>query len=244
MEKRRILVVEDERPILDGLVDVFTFHGYEVDGVSDGAVALEYALTRSYDLIVLDVMLPSLDGFSVCNELRERNRTTPVIMLTARTSEEDLVNGLKIGADDYIAKPFSIRELVVRVEALLRRSYGDSSRERFIELSPDIVIDCLNLTGSAVGDRVVSEDALSYTRREVELLRYLLKHHDRPVPRGELLSAIWGYARGSEIETRTVDIHIAKLRKKIERDPKDPEHLVTVRGEGYKLHRAAFRNRR
>lgn len=241
--KKRILIVEDEKPILDGLADLFTFHGYAVDSALDGKQGLSMALADRYDLIVLDVMLPSLDGFSVCNELRSRDRSTPIVMLTAKSSEDDIITGLSLGADDYVAKPFSVRELVLRVEAILRRTNGDENRERYIRLRGRMIIDGFNLNGSWEG-RSSGSEALEFTRREFDILRHLLRHSDRPVGRGELLQEIWGYQRASEIETRTVDIHIAKLRKKIEPDPKEPSFLVTVRGEGYKLLEAEFASAR
>lgn len=237
--KRRILIVEDERPILEGLVDLFTFHGYEVESSQEGRQGLDLALSRRYDLIILDVMLPGMDGFAVCNALRAKNRTVPILMLTAKSSEEDIITGLSLGADDYVAKPFSIRALVLRVEAILRRTAGDEAGERYIRIADRLLIDGANLV-SAGGAATGGPAPIEFTRREFELLRYLLKHSDRPVSRGELLREIWGYERASEIETRTVDIHIAKLRKKIEAEPKNPEVLVTVRGEGYRLQQASF----
>lgn len=231
--KRRILIIEDETAILTGLVDLFVFHGYDVESSSDGKEGLKKALTGRYDLIILDVMLPSMDGFTVCNEIRRNDKATPIVMLTAKTAEEDLVNGLSLGADDYVAKPFSIRALVLKVEAILRRTLGDAQSERYLHLGTSLVIDTMNLVS-------VRGVATEFTRREVEILRYLLKNSDRPVHRAELLDEIWGYAKASEIETRTVDIHIAKLRKKIEPAGKEPMFLVTLRGEGYKLHHAHF----
>ena len=237
--KRRILVVEDEAPILHGLEDLFTFHGYEVKSAADGREGLRLALEGEFDLIVLDVMLPSMDGFTVCNEIRSRNRRVPIIMLTAKSTEDDIITGLSLGADDYMAKPFSVRELVLRVEAILRRTAGDVEAERILTLADSLVIDCATLQGQPLAGATV----IAFTRREVEILRYLLRHQDRPVSRGELLEAIWGYRKATEIETRTVDIHIAKLRKKIEKEGREPAFLVTVRGEGYRLLNASFGGR-
>jgi len=239
MTKRRLLIIEDERAILDGLVDLFVFHGYEVDSANDGKLGLDKACTGQYDLIILDVMLPTMDGFAVCNEIRSKDRTTPIVMLTAKTSEEDMITGLSLGADDYVAKPFSIRALVLRVEAILRRSLGDATSDRYLKLGDTLFIDSANLV-SVTRDLAQINDALEFTRREVEILRYLIKHSDRPVHRAELLEEIWGYKRATEIETRTVDIHVAKLRKKIEPDAKNPTYLATVRGEGYKLNLGSF----
>ena len=227
--KHKILIVEDEEPILKGLVDVFVYHGFEVDSAMDGKLGLEKGLSGNYDLIVLDVMLPELDGYSVCNQIRSVDREQPIVMLTAKSSEEDIIQGLTLGADDYISKPFSVTELVLRVEAVLRRSNKLLRQERYLPVG-SLKIDTANLVAqSADGSE------LSFTRREVDILLYLQKHSDRPVPRGELLVEVWGYSKASRIETRTVDIHIAKLRRKIEPDPKQPRYLVTLRGEGYKL---------
>ena len=227
--KRRLLVVEDEHAIRAGLIDVFVFHGYEVEASADGHEGLELALSGRFDLILLDVMLPSMNGFDVCEAIRERDRRLPIILLTAKVGDDDIVNGLRLGADDYVAKPFGVQELVLRVEAVLRRAHGDTTALRHLEIGQSVRIDCENLDGKVDGLNV------TFTRREIEILRYLEHHHDRPVPREELLSEVWGYARNLDIETRTVDIHIAKLRRKLERDPKQPERLVTVRTAGYRL---------
>ena len=228
--KRRILIIEDEEPIRNGLLDLFVFHGYEVDSADDGAEGLAKARRGQYDLILLDIMLPSLDGFTVCNKIRENDRKQPVIMLTAKTSEEDIINGLTLGADDYIAKPFSVRELVLRSDAVLRRAESETETNRHLAIGTGS-IDTLGLTGSFSAE----EPAIAFTRREVEIIAYLLKHRDRPVSRDELLAGVWNYANPESMDTRTVDIHMAKLRKKIELDPKQPKRIVTVRGEGYRL---------
>ena len=227
--KPRILVVEDEAAIRDGLADVLVYHGYRVDAVADGHEGLRKALSGQYDLLLLDVMLPGRDGFAICNEVRQADRDQPIIMLTAKTSDDDIVNGLALGADDYIAKPFSIAELVLRVKAVLRRSRAGVALEAAIRLEGDIEIDTRNLNGRRGAETLV------FTRREIEILLYLQQHADRPVSRDELLTRVWGYDRTAEIETRTVDIHVAKLRRKIEPDAKEPRNLVTVRGAGYRL---------
>lgn len=235
--KRRILIIEDEKPILEGLIDLFTYHGYEALGAGDGRSGLDLALREKFDIIILDVMLPELDGFAVCNAIRAQDRTTPILMLTAKTAEEDLVTGLSLGADDYVAKPFSIRALVLRVEAILRRTLGDCDEQRFLRIGESLLIDTANLVGTFCAGHSGSAE---FTRREVEILCYLQQHHDRPVSRAELLEQIWGYQRAGAIETRTVDIHIAKLRKKIEPDAKCPNYLATIRGEGYRLLHCSF----
>lgn len=227
--KIRILVVEDEAAIRAGLTDVLVYHGYAVDEVSDGPTGLEKALTGAFDLVLLDIMLPGLDGYEICNRIRSVDREQPIIMLTAKTSDEDIVQGLSLGADDYVAKPFSVTQLVLRIQAVLRRSKAGLALQNHIRLGDDVEIDTLNLSGSR------GAEDLAFTRREVEILQYLGAHPDRPVSRDELLSKVWGYARNLDIETRTVDIHIAKLRRKIEQNPSVPRYLITVRGAGYRL---------
>ncbi|HKJ50246.1 MAG TPA: response regulator transcription factor [Gammaproteobacteria bacterium] len=224
-KKARLLIVEDEAAIRSGLVDVFVYHGFEVETADNGNDGLRLALGGNYDLILLDVMLPGIDGFEICNRIRQQDRQQPVIMLTAKSSDEDIVQGLTLGADDYVAKPFSVTQLVLRVQAVLRRSGLDEIATREIRLNNGLVIDTENMSA---GDKV-------FTRREMDLLRYLARQADRPVAREELLARVWGYANHLEIETRTVDIHIAKLRRKIEADPSSPQSIVTVRGAGYRL---------
>ena len=231
MNKRpvNILVVEDEEAIRSGLIDVFVFHGYEVDSAATGPEGLEKALTGKFDLILLDIMLPGMDGYQICNEIRNQDRDQPIIMLTAKTSDEEIIQGLKLGADDYVAKPFSIQQLLLRVEAVLRRSQLGIEQARTISLANDVQIDTENLSGQN------GAETLTFTKREVEVISYLAANSSRPVSREELLTKVWGYAKNLEIETRTVDIHIAKIRRKIEADPKQPANLVTVRGAGYRL---------
>jgi DNA-binding response OmpR family regulator len=227
--KIRLLIVEDEEAIRTGLMDVFVYHGYDVDFAADGPQGLDKALSGRFDLVLLDVMLPGMDGFEICNRIRAQDRDQPVIMLTAKGTDEDIIQGLSLGADDYVAKPFSVAQLVLRVQAVLRRSRIGTENETTIRLGEDVEIDCRNLLGKR------NDETLSFTRREVELLQYLQRNCERPVPRDELLAKVWGYARNLDIETRTVDIHIAKLRRKIEPDPVQPRYLVTVRGAGYRL---------
>lgn len=222
-----LLIVEDEPAILEGLIYLFSHQGFDVTSEQDGQAGLDTALAGSFDCILLDVMLPSLDGFSICNKIREVSRDQAIIMLTAKNTEEDIITGLTLGADDYIAKPFSVQELLLRVKTILRRS-GRSEKHETLNLGDDVVIDCVHLTGNVFGKEQL------FTRREIDILQYLHKH-ERPISRSELLTKIWGYDEPSEIDTRTVDIHIAKLRKKIEFKPSAPSLLVTFRGEGYKL---------
>jgi two-component system response regulator RegX3 len=165
--KPRLLVVEDEAAIRNGLVDVFLFHGYQVEAVGDGPGGLHKALSGHYDLVLLDVMLPGLDGFQVCERIREHDRDQPLIMLTARGSDEDVIRGLSLGADDYVAKPFSVTQLVLRVQAVLRRTRVDGDAIERLRFGNDAEVDLRNLCGRRGGEPV------AFTRREIALLRYL-----------------------------------------------------------------------
>jgi len=227
--KIKLLIIEDEEAIRSGLMDLFVYHGYAVDYAEEGRVGLEKGLSGAFDLILLDVMLPGINGFEICERIREKDREQPIIMLTAKSSDEEIIQGLSLGADDYVAKPFSVAQLVLRVQAVLRRSRVVQSQQQTITLGEDVELDVLNLCARA-GSRT-----LTFTRREMEILQYLHANAERPVSRGELLNKVWGYARDLDLETRTVDIHIAKLRRKIEPDSANPRFLVTVRGAGYRL---------
>ncbi|MFT5171958.1 MAG: DNA-binding response OmpR family regulator [Gammaproteobacteria bacterium] len=227
--KMRILIVEDEPAIRSGLEDVFVYHGYEVESAADGADGYSQACSGRFDLLLLDVMLPSMNGFEICDRIRSIDREQAIIMLTARTGDDDIIEGLKLGADDYIAKPFSVQQLVLRVEAVLRRSRVGVEQARTLALGDLVSIDVHNLTGQR------GDDTLSFTRREMDMLLYLAANSDRAVARDELLNKVWGYAKNLDLETRTVDIHVAKLRRKIEPDASVPRFLLTVRGAGYRL---------
>jgi len=232
-----ILIVEDEASIRVGLVDVLIYHGFDVDYAEEGFSGLEKALTREYDLILLDVMLPNLDGFEICKQIRESEKTQqlghkgeqPIIMLTAKSTDEDIINGLTLGADDYVAKPFSVSQLILRIKAVLRRTLTEQAPLKLIKLDDNRSVDLQNLTINIDGN------SLPFTKREVEVMAFLHTNNERPVSREELLSAVWGYSKELDIETRTVDIHIARIRRKIEIDPKHPNFLITVRGAGYRL---------
>jgi len=225
-EKADILVIEDDPALLRGLMDVLVFNGYGVRGAADGRDGLQAALERPADLVLLDLMLPGLDGLAVCRALRARRPNQPVIMITARGSEDDIVAGFKAGADDYIPKPFSLRELMVRVEALLRRA-GKPTAGQNVQLG-GIRFDAQQLTAEACGRTV------EITRREMDLVAYFHRHAGRIVTRGELLTEVWHYADAA-IETRTVDIHMLKLRRKIAELSGEERLIATVRGEGYRL---------
>jgi len=232
--KANILIIEDEEAIRNGLIDVLIFHGFSTDFAADGNTGLDKALTGKFDLILLDVMLPGMDGFAICEAIRKEDREQPIIMLTAKTGDEDIIQGLQLGADDYVAKPFSIAQLILRIQAVLRRSGITQETDHIIELGSTkkknyIQIDTRNLSANK------DNKDIHFTRREMDILLYLSNNTDRPVPRDELLNKIWGYAKNLDLETRTVDIHVAKLRRKMENDPSNPCHLVTVRGAGYRL---------
>jgi DNA-binding response OmpR family regulator len=224
--KARILVIEDDPALRRGLADVLVFNGYEVQAVGDGQEGLQTALGQPADLVLLDLMLPSLDGLSVCREIRRRRPNQPVVMLTAKGAEDDIVAGFQAGADDYIPKPFSLRELLVRVEAVLRRA-GKNLGDREVVWN-GILFDGRNLRAEYGGR------AVELTRREMDIIVYLQRHSARIVSKRELLTEVWQYADAG-IETRTVDIHVLKLRKKMAELAGDAPLIDTVRGEGYRL---------
>jgi DNA-binding response OmpR family regulator len=224
----RLLIVEDEVALAEGLKDNFEIEGYEVLLAHDGEAGLNLAKSERPDIIILDVMMPKMSGFDVCKELRGSGDQTPIIMLTARTEEVDRILGLELGADDYVAKPFSMRELVARVKAVLRRQPGKKSKNIKIEDIGKIRIDF---------DHYLAYDRdgnqIDMTFKEFEILKFFQQNKDKTVSRDELLDKVWGY----EIypTSRTVDNHIVKLRKKIEQDPEHPKHILTVYGIGYKF---------
>ena len=224
--KARILVVEDDPALLRGLLDVLVYNGYEVKGVEDGGRGLDAGLKEAFDLILLDVMLPTLDGFSICKEVRKKKPGQGIIIITAKGSEDDIVTGFNAGADDYISKPFSLREVMVRVEAVLRRT-GKNPGDVEIRFR-DIFFDGKNLIAE------YQNQTLELTRKEMDIIAYLHRHRDRIVSKKELLTEVWQYA-DADIETRTVDIHMLKLRKKIALLIGDAPFVNTIRGEGYRL---------
>jgi two-component system alkaline phosphatase synthesis response regulator PhoP len=221
----RLLVVEDDPAILTGLVDLLERERFEVLTARDGAAGLKRGLKEEVDLIVLDVLLPKLDGFEVCRRLRADNVTIPILMLTAKTQEADKVMGLERGADDYVTKPFGVAELVARVKALLRRSGGPDGTGAFV--FSDTEVDF----GSRRVKRSGREVAL--TARQFDLLRYLIRHRGRVITREELLRRVWGY--DDPPVTRTVDAHMAALRSHLEPRPARPKHFLGVRSVGYRF---------
>ena len=224
---QNILIVEDEVDLALGVRDALMHAGFRADVVHDGKVALEYLRKGSYDLVVLDLMLPGMNGLDLLRELRKDRQDTRVLILTAMSSEEDLLQGFQAGADDYLAKPCSPRELVARVEAQFRRRAIDSQPPPRMELPGGISVDLARLEVHRDGQ------VLPLTPREGDILEYLVRHRDRVVTRDDLLLDVWHY-RSANVETRTVDIHIVGLRRKVEPDPAKPTLIQTVRGKGYR----------
>ncbi|HUS27645.1 MAG TPA: response regulator transcription factor [Kofleriaceae bacterium] len=219
----RILVVEDEASLREGIVDLLEGDGHQVTAVGDGAAGAEIGMRDPFELVLLDLMLPKLDGMEVCRRLRAARPGMPILMLTARGSEDDKVRGLVEGADDYVTKPFSARELLARIRVLGRRVQpGESLDEVQID---GAVIDLARMT-VVRGDKRVA-----LTPREVGIVRWLHRHQDRVVTRAELLEQVFGQ-RG-DLQTRAVDMAIAVLRKKLEADPQNPTLIVSVKGAGY-----------
>jgi two-component system alkaline phosphatase synthesis response regulator PhoP len=224
--RRRVLLVEDEESLVVTLRDRLLSEGYAVDVAGDGETALELGAKALVDLIVLDVALPRKNGFDVCRDLRGRGVQTPVLMLTARGQVIDRVLGLKLGADDYLTKPFDMSELLARLEALLRRSRTAAGGTDVFVFS-DVRVDFR-------GAVVLRDGApVDLSGLELKLLRYFVEHRGMLLTRDELLEKVWGYE--AMPVTRTVDVHVASLRQKLERNPSRPEHIVTVHGLGYKF---------
>jgi DNA-binding response OmpR family regulator len=222
----RILIIEDETPMRTALADVLEGEGYRPLTAADGEIGLRKAIEEKPDLILLDIMMPKLDGFEVCAELRRLGHGTPVLMLTAKGQVEDRVAGLDVGADDYLVKPFSTEELLARVRALLRRSRKQGHAPRKLKLG-DVEIDLARQTASR------GRKPIHLTAKEFSMLRLMAEAEGEPVSREKFLDVVWGYA--SFPTTRTVDNHIASLRGKIEKNPETPRWLKTVHGVGYRL---------
>ena len=225
---KRILVIEDDPAIRRGLTDALGFAGYGTIAVGEGAAGRQTALDAEYDLLLLDLVLPGCDGLEILRAVREIRPTQPVIILTARGSEDDRVAGLRLGSDDYIVKPFSVRELLARVEAVLRRSPERPCAVRRLEFAGG--------TADLERREVRFEDGgrIDLSEREHQLLVYLAHHAGRAVSRDEILTRVWGLDPAG-IVTRTIDMHIARLREKLRDDPERPRIVLTVRGRGYML---------
>lgn len=226
--KKRILIVEDEEGIRMALEDDFLYEGYEVATAADGLAGLDLASNGMFDMIILDIMLPGMNGFDVCRKLRHGGVDTPIIMLTAKGQEIDRVVGLEMGADDYVTKPFSPRELQARVKAVLRRTSSQGVMDsgdifKFRTLEVDFMQYECRKNGTGV----------SLTTHEFDILKYLVENRGRVIGRNELLDAVWG--EDVIVSPRTIDTHMANLRKKVEDDPGDPHLIISVRGVGYKI---------
>ena len=222
----KVLIIEDEPNMVLGLKDSCEYEGYEVAVARNGKEGLEKATTEKPDIILLDVMLPLMSGIDVCRTLRTRGIETPILMLTARSQEIDKVIGLEVGADDYVTKPFSIKELLARIRAHLRRA-----TKQVVDIE-SFSFGNVELNFKKYAARKGGE-ALDLSAREFEILRYLIRHRGEIVTRDQLLDEVWGY-RSTPV-TRTVDNHIARLRQKIEQDPSEPQHIITVHRLGYRF---------
>ena len=222
--KKVVLIVEDEPAMIRLLQDNFLYEGYDTLLAKDGDAALEMALNSAPDLILLDIMLPKLNGLSVCRELRERGLRTPILMLSVRDLEQDKITGLKIGADDYLTKPFSVKELMARAEAVLRRAKRESFGAYHFG---DVELNFVSFTATKRGLPI------ELSPREFEILRYMIDNRGRVISRTEMLGRIWGYS--GSLHTRTVDSHIANLRQKLEDLPSNPTYIQTVHRIGYKF---------
>ena len=225
--KEKILIIEDEEDLVKGLKLNLADEGYEVDWAADGEEGLRKALEEQPQLIILDIMLPKMNGLDICRELRLKNISIPIIMLTAKGEEIDKVLGLEIGADDYMTKPFSIRELLARIKAHLRREKRERKTIPDVYRFGDVEIDFTHF-------KVKRKDKeLDLTSLEIDILKYFIAHKEEVVTREALLDKVWGYEKYPT--TRTIDNHILKLRKKIEGDPSHPEYILSVYGEGYRF---------
>ena len=223
---QRLLIIEDELPMRTALADVLSAEGYRVLSAADGETGLRRAVDEKPDLILLDIMMPKVDGYAVCSELRRLGNAVPILMLTAKGQIEDRVMGLDVGADDYLVKPFSIEELVARVRALLRRLQRESNAPTKLNFG-EVRVDLIRQSAAR------GKKPLHLTAKEFAMLRLLAESPGEPVSRERFLDIVWGYAAFPT--TRTVDNHIASLRAKIERNPDEPRWIKTVHGVGYKL---------
>lgn len=230
---KKVLIIEDEQSILKLLSYNLEQEGYAVETTMDGQEGLDMGLENEYDMILLDLMLPNMDGMEICRELRQNKVEVPIIMLTAKDSEIDKILGLEIGADDYITKPFSPREVLARMKAIFRRSKHQAS----VQNQPVGAEELIQIGEIAIYPEkyevIVREESIDLTPKEFELLLYLARRENRILSREQLLNAIWDYDFAGE--TRIVDVHISHLREKIEKNTKKPEYIITARGFGYKL---------
>ena len=223
----KILLIEDEPGLVLTVSDLLAEEGYTVEAAGDGPSGLKRALSEQFDLIILDVMLPGMSGLDVCRELRQQGRDVAILMLTAKTQVLDRVVGLKLGADDYLIKPFDPAELLARVEALLRRICKEKLTPVVKFHFSDVIVDFEKGQVSKGGEGV------NLAGKELQLLRYLVDHRGKVVPREELLEKVWEYQSG--VTSRTIDVHVAWLRQKLETYPQNPRYIQTVRGVGYRF---------
>jgi two-component system, OmpR family, alkaline phosphatase synthesis response regulator PhoP len=232
MKSAHILVAEDDRNIREGLVDTLESEGYQVTAAVDGDSSLDLLAAHDYDLVILDIMMPGTSGYDVCREIRSRNQSTPIIMLTAKGEEIDKVIGLQLGADDYVTKPFGVRELLARIAAVLRRSRQTANHQNMVICGPDIFsfgnveIDARQYKAKR------AERTMDLSAKELRLLQCFHAHPNEVLSRDLLLQEVWGMDYFGT--TRTLDQHVAKLRKKIEPDPRNPKVIITVHGVGYR----------
>jgi len=224
----KILFIEDEESLVWTLTDALTGEGYEVRSSQNGREGFELACERPFDLIILDVSLPEKNGFDLCRDLRGRGIRTPILMLTARGELVDKILGFKLGADDYLTKPFETPELLVRIEALLRRTLGEPSSET------GDVFDFGQVRVDTKRSEVLKDgEPVELSAREFQLLQYFIQHPNRVITREELLGEVWGYS--GSVFTRTVDVHVSLLRRKLDNQSKKPAHFITERGSGYRF---------
>lgn len=229
MEPYRILVIEDDPAIGQSLLDGLKHYGFRAELCADGTGGTKYAKQHTPHLIILDIRLPDGSGFDFCRQMRQAGLNQPIIMLTAQQEETDKVLGLEMGADDYMTKPFSLRELVSRIRAQLRRTYGEySSAESAAVVINDLVLD------QATGQLRRGDEVINLTPTEFRLLNYLARHRGQALTRGQIVEAVWGYAPDVESE-KTVNVHIRRLREKIELKPDQPSLILTVPGIGYRM---------
>lgn len=224
--KKHILIVEDDESILSGLKDILENEGYRISTASDGINGLQMASEKSIDLLVLDIMLPGMNGFEICKNIKMEKLNLPIIMLTAKSSEMDKISGLDYGADDYITKPFSLSELLARIRALLRRAYPEKETMTTYTFG-NVKIDFSKVVV------FVNNIEVKFTNKEFAILEYLIKRDGEVIHRHDLLNNIWGYDKIPT--TRTVDTFILEIRKKIEKTPSKPEHILSVSGTGYRF---------
>ena len=227
MEKRKhILLVEDDESILFGLQDILDGEGYQISTASNGIDGLKLAAEKSIDLLVLDIMLPGMNGLEICKKIKKAKMALPIIMLTAKSSEIDKISGLDYGADDYITKPFSLSELLARIRAILRRAYPTENNLKHYSFG-NVEIDLIKM------EAFVNNNEIKLTKKQFAILKYFIHNDGKVVHRHDLLNNIWGYDKTPS--TRTVDTFILEIRKKIEENPSNPKHIVSISGVGYKF---------